>query len=410
MANDYLTIDQVCEMLGKSASEVKALVADGKLHELRDAGKVFFKRGEVVDVASKEGSSIVDLSAGDEAGADAPGGFGSALKSLADESSGFGVLDQSPLPDEPLELGSGVAEALKGDDSAAIPMAEDATEDVAPSPLGLDEFPEHLPSAPHAGGPELSSEIDLLEDTGITDTIPEPVEKSEPVAEVPDLGLSGSSIISLETGLDEVSTPAPKPAPKPPAKKNDAKPAKVGISVFDDDELDIPSDPMGETRISSGVEDLEPVGSGSGLLDLTQEKDDTSLGAELLDVISPTDAGETETEAVIEAGETVSETGGTMLETDMSDEPVAAVAGKAAAPKAPRPVSETPGSVPLNVCLVLGILGLAIAGLGTAAQLQGVWPSFLSMFAKSIMHYSVFGGLLLIALVSGVFGILAGRK
>jgi hypothetical protein len=35
---------------------------------------------------------------------------------------------------------------------------------------------------------------------------------------------------------------------------------------------------------------LEGVGSGSGLLDLTRESDDTSLGAELLDEIAPSPA------------------------------------------------------------------------------------------------------------------------
>jgi hypothetical protein len=47
---------------------------------------------------------------------------------------------------------------------------------------------------------------------------------------------------------------------------------------------------MAQTSISAGVGDqvnIEGVGSGSGLLDLTRESDDTSLGAELLDEISP---------------------------------------------------------------------------------------------------------------------------
>jgi hypothetical protein len=47
---------------------------------------------------------------------------------------------------------------------------------------------------------------------------------------------------------------------------------------------------MAQTSIGSGIQDqinLEGVGSGSGLLDLTRESDDTSLGAELLDEISP---------------------------------------------------------------------------------------------------------------------------
>ena len=47
---------------------------------------------------------------------------------------------------------------------------------------------------------------------------------------------------------------------------------------------------MAQTAISSAPMadlNLEGIGSGSGLLDLTRESDDTSLGAELLDEISP---------------------------------------------------------------------------------------------------------------------------
>ncbi|MBI1370936.1 MAG: helix-turn-helix domain-containing protein [Planctomycetes bacterium] len=67
----------------------------------------------------------------------------------------------------------------------------------------------------------------------------------------------------------------------------------TGISVFDADEVSA-ADPMAQTQITSSfVTDdeelsLESVGSGSGLLDLTRESDDTSLGAvELLEDIVP---------------------------------------------------------------------------------------------------------------------------
>ncbi len=67
-------------------------------------------------------------------------------------------------------------------------------------------------------------------------------------------------------------------------------PEASGISVFDADDLDT-ADPSALTQISetANAEELnfETVGSGSGLLDLTQESDDTSLGAELLDEIYP---------------------------------------------------------------------------------------------------------------------------
>jgi len=61
-----------------------------------------------------------------------------------------------------------------------------------------------------------------------------------------------------------------------------------GINVFGEDSIEH-ADPLAQTAISpSGDQvNLDSVGSGSGLLDLTRESDDTSLGAELLDEISP---------------------------------------------------------------------------------------------------------------------------
>ena len=65
----------------------------------------------------------------------------------------------------------------------------------------------------------------------------------------------------------------------------------TGISVFDAGEIDA-ADPLAQTQVTGPMIDdeelaLESVGSGSGLLDLTRESDDTSLGAELLDEIYP---------------------------------------------------------------------------------------------------------------------------
>ena len=71
--------------------------------------------------------------------------------------------------------------------------------------------------------------------------------------------------------------------------KEDTVITAEGISIFDDEDLEIEAaDPMAKTQIAPSIEDqisLEGVGSGSGLLDLTRESDDTSLGAEVLDHI-----------------------------------------------------------------------------------------------------------------------------
>src|SRR5205809_4448087 len=62
-----------------------------------------------------------------------------------------------------------------------------------------------------------------------------------------------------------------------------------GVNVFSADDSVEHADPAAQTAITPMADqvNLEGVGSGSGLLDLTRESDDTSLGAELLDEIAP---------------------------------------------------------------------------------------------------------------------------
>lgn len=391
MATEYLTLEQTCEALGKTPDDVKAMVADGRLGEIRDAGKVFFKKSEVDQIAAKEGSSIVDLALTDASEAEETESFASALSSLADSSSSIGLLDEASAP----EAAAPAALDLPAE-APAVPPAETLAE--LPTEINLEELPEELPAAS-----PVEEEILALE--------PAPPVDEAPAAEVgsaeaiPDLGLSGSSILGLD---DE---PA-KATPASPQAAEAARPAKVGISVFDDDELAVAADPMGETQISATVPELSGVGSGSGLLDLTREKDDTSLGAELLGAISPGEAEETETEGavveVVEAEETVQEgePGDAVVAevAEAQEGELVAVAPRRAAVAAMR------GAVPMNVCLGLGLLGLAVAALATAGAIQGVWPSFLTIVASEVPHYAAFGGLALAAVVTGVLAILADRS
>ncbi|MCG8409078.1 MAG: hypothetical protein MI923_28055 [Phycisphaerales bacterium] len=410
---DYLSIDQVTEALGMTEEQVKNLVKDGKLSEVRDAGKVLFKKAEVDQLGNKEGSSVVELDASDE---DLPAeieiseddSFASALSSLADSSATLGAIDESPGVEEPPAL-----DVTPGAGSSIAFAPEPEADSPEPTELTMEDIPEELPAAPKADKEtiptEFSSEIDLLpaDDTGdltaIKTSPQEQEEKVETLDEVPDLGLSGSSIISLEPSGDSGVMDAP-------ITKEDTKFSKVGISVFDDDELDVETDPMGETQISSGPDDFEAVGSGSGLLDLTQESDDTSLGAELLDVISPSDAGETELESDGIEADTITESGSSVTMVSETTEMVTPMPMTPAVPSRAA-VGEMAGATPMNVCMILGMLGMALLGLATASVLQGVWPAkILDLISSGVVHYSVFGGLALIAIVTGVLSILADRK
>jgi len=96
---------------------------------------------------------------------------------------------------------------------------------------------------------------------------------------------SDTDAISLSSDDSHAGTPSKKGG------RSDDPRERTGISVFDAGEVE-PVDPSAQTVVTNtvGADEelaLESVGSGSGLLDLTRESDDTSLGAELLDEIYP---------------------------------------------------------------------------------------------------------------------------
>ena len=112
----------------------------------------------------------------------------------------------------------------------------------------------------------------------------------------------------------------------------DALKDQTGISIFDADELD-ESDAAAQTQITGGLEPdpefmaMDSAGSGSGLLELTREADDTSLGADLLDDVYSESGGSSEVGGTMPAGadanlfETGAETGA-----DLTPAPVIAAA------------------------------------------------------------------------------------
>lgn len=383
MADQYLTVQQVCESLGISQNDVREMVADGRLREFRQGDTLLYSAEDVDRLHSMQGSSIVDLAMTDDAVAsDHPDTYAAALSSLADSSSDLGLLDDSRTPGQ-----------------AGMP-GFDSTADIE-----LAALPEELPAAPAKGQPkgkgspprkksdELSSEIGLLPSDEEAATA-----GATPAANLPsdvDLSASDSYVISLETTEEKITA---KKA------KDDTRITSAGISVFDDDELDIDSDPMAKTHVP-GAGDEVGAGGGSGLLDLTRESDDTSLGAELLDVISPTEAEETEAAATVDDDAEVAAVA--------DDEPQAMDEDlvPAAAPAVRRTAAVgMAGAVPMNLCILLGLLSLAVIGLVTASSIQGVWPDFISTVSRDVVHWSVFGGAALLAIVTGVLAIVADSK
>lgn len=206
-----------------------------------------------------------------------------------------------------------------------------------------------------------------------------------------------------------------------PPRKEDPRSA-TGVSVFDASEVEH-ADPMAQTQVSTPAVDqeqlaLESVGSGSGLLDLTRESDDTSLGAELLDEIYPGGPGGGEgSDAKVGSsvpgssgvfdGAIAIESGASGLE---NLQPTEAAASSMVTMVGAEEVYDPTGSgmsagalLGATVALVLG-LSIAISGLaGVPSKLV------VSMSASSGTVFMYAGGLLVLSLVGALAGFFIGR-
>ncbi len=248
MAKMFYNLEEVAQVLGLDTDQVKQMVSDGKLQQFRDRDKLMFKRDQVDKLAAAGGSLPAEES-GEislEDTAETPVGETDALTL---ESSGPAAGQSGSSISLELEDTSA---SLKNDDTDALPaITEESAKEGTGSSMGI-----------------------VMEDTGIKVTPPTHKEDSGP----------------LELDLEE--TGGPVPAKKPPSK------SATGMSIFESGDSGAGTDAMAKTQIARAIgggdeplavepdEDLalESVGSGSGLLDLTRETDDTSLGAvELLE-------------------------------------------------------------------------------------------------------------------------------
>lgn len=362
MAKSFYTQDEATKKLGMSADELKRAVRDGKLREFRDGGKVTYKVDEVDRLAAAEQAVAGDALT-----------HGSLSGSLAD-------LDN--LSTAELTLDDSQSSA-KGDDSFDLKLADEdsagsasfATDAIS---LALDDT--------SRGGPAGS--------TGGTDAL-----MLEPESE-------DDSGIQLGTGMDAVSLDDTSAGEE--NEKEGTVVSSIGISVFDDDDIEQNADPLAQTVVSDGTEALgiDAAGSGSGLLDLTRESDDTSLGAELLDEIYPGGEGEMgeATRAGLEQAIPEPAPGDSDALTPAIPKAAAAPAAVALAPAARVVYAPDAVSSGLTGMLFVGVLVMCLAGLTAAAALQGVWPALLdTMFDKLMIVAGAALGAAAIALGIGFF-------
>jgi hypothetical protein len=225
MAKMFYSMTEAKAALGRSEEDLLQLAREGRLREFRDGSQLMFKVDQVEQLrAELEGGA----GAGDQIPL-ASSDTGSPL-GLAESSGGTASSSGIPLGDT--------------EGSGALPLQDDTA---MAADLGLSG----------SMGGSLGGSL------GGSGAVPSP---ARPGGSLSGGSLSGGSLSG--SGL--------------------AGGSRGGVNVLG--EAGDQADPMAQTAMSAGVSDqvnLEGVGSGSGLLDLTRESDDTSLGAELLDEIGP---------------------------------------------------------------------------------------------------------------------------
>ncbi len=282
MAGMFYSLEEVVEQLSLTEEQVTQLVKDGKLKEFRDGDKVLFKVKQVQQLAA-ESEDVVELTEDED-----------ELIPLTDDD------------DEDLAIDGDLSPAMDDDD------ADLAIDDVLSPAMDDDD------ADPAIDG-DLSPVMDDDDaDLAIDDVLSPATADDEDDLDIEGLNLDisseGSSIELLldetmeKTGdLDVLSEDTAPPAPSISGLGEDIDLAELsgadtnvgttGINVLadTDDEYKLTSDTKSETAAfdadSTGIGSLDDdlnmdsIGSGSGLLDLSLQADDTSLGAVLDDIL-----------------------------------------------------------------------------------------------------------------------------
>jgi len=181
------------------------------------------------------------------------------------------------------------------------------------------------------------------------------------------------------------------------AGKEDTVITAEGISIFDAEDLEVAADPMAKTQISASLDEhMDGVGSGSGLLDLTRESDDTSLGAEVLDHIDMEGVGSGMGSGV-----------GSGMEINEAEAPIAAPVGHG--DFAPTYIEETDAGSGAFSGMIIAATLVALLSTAVAAGLaNGMYPGIAGALKENIV--AVLVGSVVIIAVAAIVGFVTGKS
>lgn len=215
-----------------------------------------------------------------------------------------------------------------------------------------------------------------------------------------DLLSGGADSINLEEDLEPISL-ASSGSGSAMRMSDDTPKEGSGISIFDvTDEADANSQTVVSATASAPDFAMDPASSGSGLMNLTREADDTGLGEDLIKDVY----GQGDQAAVTPTGD--------LFESTSTAEPAAAAPMMMAVAPIEGGASGLFGGVALGMvvaCMVpLALLIMALTGIGSGGTASGGAGSMFDMVAKQ--WTMIGGGLLGVIVVFGLLGMVIGKK
>jgi excisionase family DNA binding protein len=431
----FYSIQETAEKLGITEDAVKQLARDGKLREFRDGESIMFKVEEVDNVYDREAALKFDVldetptpEGEPEAAAEAPAADLDLPLSFEEES-----VDGAEAPADDLDalLAFTDDEEIEEEPAAAEPVVTEPPAEVTPAAEVKDEGEAKdeaeaaeiaaidedldLMGLDDVAISEDEPQIDLLSDTQAASDEPAPAAAEESATNLDDIlmsdsaspaaGVAEESSLELIEGLDD-----------------DTAITGEGVNVLGetDGDYQLTDDTMAETLAGLGatgeasIEEIEEdvnldsFGSGSGLLDLSLQADDTSLGG-ILDEIYTSDDDEApapDTEQATTEGmsaEMDQMPTPDMPEPEMAMAPIRASA--AAAEIEPDASSNTLGAL-LFVPLLLAIYTAIVSLYATVTEGQLVAAAS----AIKGFFWIIMGGLFVVALVWAIVGFAKGSS
>lgn len=370
MAGMFYSLKEAAAKLSMTEQEVKDLAKQGKLREFRDGSNLLFKVEEVETLMADTG---ITASQGEPLPSEEPEEFAEAPESeLAFEPEEVSA-ESEPEPEAELE------EAFEQPIEPEEEVAAEEIGEAAEQAEAAEEQDEEILLAPESGAPAAEGDLTSA-DTALTGEGVNVLGEKDRDYQLTDDTMAETAITPGTGGTTGVS-------------------GTTGEALLEEIEDDV---------------SLDSFGSGSGLLDLSLQADDTSLGG-ILDEIYTAEGGEEgqEPEEPASAMDIVAEAesaAGGIPEEDLIGPTPVSVAPEVATMAQPY-IEAQPDAISnsLGIMLFLPLLALIYAGIVTVAALRDVMPIILGKIKTPYIGLYIMIGFSVAALLTfGVSFMLSG--